>query len=73
MVISSTGGLKNFVPSRRCLVFLISEFSLYLYLDHLVAEHVPQKTGDILMSNLPKQFYVALHLTSSLKKHVFYN
>ena len=48
-------------------MFLISEFSLYLYCDHLVAEHVPQEPGDILMSYLPKQFYVALHLCGMLR------
>ena len=48
-------------------MFLISEFSLYLYRDHLVAAHVPQEPGDILMSNLSKQFYVALHLRGMLR------
>ena len=48
-------------------MFLISEFSLYLYRDHLVAEHVPQEPGDMLMSYLPKQIYVALHLCGMLR------
>ena len=51
-------------------MFLISEFSLYLYRDHLVAEHVPQEPGDMLMSYLPKQFYDII--VAPYLKHCFY-